>query len=341
MSPTNPPNLSTRSWRDIPQQVKPRTMGREGKKRLAMAVGNTVGVVLLLALLAWGVFEVANLWETDPKRITSPTKGVPLRDFAVRTDGVLDKAWVQRTLALPKSASLMELDLTSLKSQLEESGQVTKAVIERRFPDVLGVTLQECTPVVRVMARIGDASPVVFLVSREGLVYSGFGYSAEMIDALPFIDGVKLLREGTGFARIDGVDVVADLLGTAQISAPALYRSFKVVSLARFALDRTLIVKSAEVEAITFGSSQDSFFRQLARLDYILAETRRQNAPGQLKTVNLSIGDKQVPISFEPPKSSLAPARAVGISSFKYSSSISAPSFFAPSRNSSPSKRDF
>jgi hypothetical protein len=76
-------------------------------------------------------------------------------------------------------------------------------------------------------------------------------------------------------------------------------------------------------------------------LDYILAETRRQNAPGQLKTVNLSIGDKQVPISFETPKSSLEPARAVGISSFKSSSSISAPSFFAPSRNSSPSKRDF
>jgi cell division protein FtsQ len=341
MSQANPPNVNTRSWRDIPQQVKPRTMGREGKKRLAMGVGNIVGVVLLIGASAWGVYELAQVWDTNPKRITSPTKGVPVRDFAVRSDGVLDENWVQRTLDLPKSASLMELDLSNLKGRLEESGQVSKAVIERRFPDILVVTLQERTPVARIMARIGDASPVVFVVSRDGSVYSGFGYNAEMNDALPFIDGVKLTREGTGFARIDGMDVVADLLGTAQVSAPLLYRSFKVVSLARFGLDRTLMVKSAEVEVITFGSSLDSFYRQLARLDYIIAETHRQNAPGQLKTVNLSIGDKQVPISFESPKPSNEPLRGAGLSFFRTAAPSVTPSFFAPSRNSSPSKRDF
>ena len=341
MSQSNPSNLNTRSWRDIPQQVKPRTMGREGKKRLVMGFGNIVGLVLLLGVGTWAVYELVNLWETDPKRITSPTKGIPLRDFAVRTDGVLDKSWVQRTLDLPKSASLMDLDLVRLKGRLEESGQVSKAVIERRFPDVLVVTLQERTPVVRIMAQIGDASPVVFIVSRDGSVYSGFGYNSEMIDALPFIDGVKLVREGAGFARIEGMEVVADLLGTAQVSAPLLYRSFKVVSLARFGLDRTLMVKSAEVDAITFGSSQDSFYRQMARLDYILEETRRQNAPGQLKTVNLSIGDKQVPISFDTPTPAHAPVRGSDLTFFRSAAPSSTPSFFAPSRNSSPSKRDF
>lgn len=341
MSQSNPPNLSTRSWRDIPQQVKPRTMGREGKKRFVVGVGSIVAVILLLGASAWGVYELANVWGTNPQRITSPTKGVPVRDFAVRTDGVLDKAWVQRTLDLPKSASLMELDLNKLKGRLEESGQVSKAVIERRFPDVLVVTLQERTPVARIMARIGDASPVLFVVSRDGSVYSGFGYNTEMVDVLPFIDGVKLTREGTAFARIEGMDVVADLLGTAQVSAPLLYRSFKVVSLARFGLDRTLLVKSAEVEVITFGSSQDSFYRQLARLDYIVSETRRQNAPGQIKTINLSIGDKQVPISFDTPKPAIEPLRGMGQSFFRPAAPSATPSFFAPSRNPSPSKRDF
>ncbi len=341
MSESNPTNVSTRSWRDIPQQVKPRTMGREGKKRLVLGVGHIVGVLLLVAVSAWGVYELVHLWGTNPARITSPTKGVPVRDFTVRTDGVLDKTWVQRTLDLPKSASLMELDLIKLKGRLEESRQVSKAVIERRFPDILVVTLQERTPVARIMAQIGDASPVVFVVARDGTVYSGFGYNVEMTDAFPFIDGVKLVREGAGFARIEGMDVVADLLGTAQVSAPVLYRSFRVVSLARFGLDRTLLVKSAEVEAITFGSSQDSFYKQLARLDYIIAETRRQNAPGQLKSVNLSIGDKQVPISFESPKPVSAPQRSPGLNFFRNTAVTSTPSFFAPSRNSSPSKREF
>jgi hypothetical protein len=101
------------------------------------------------------------------------------------------------------------------------------------------------------------------------------------------------------------------------------------------------MVKSAEVEVITFGSSQDSFYRQLARLDYIIAETRRQNAPGQLKSVNLSIGDKQVPISFEAPKPSNEPLRGTGLSLFRTATHTSTPSFFAPSRNSSSSKREF
>ncbi len=336
----NPP--PTRTWRDIPQPVAPRRiLGREGKKRLAMAVGNVVGLVLVLGASAWGVFEVINLWQTNPTRITAPTKGVPIHDFVVRTDGVLDKAWVQRTLSLPKTASLMELDLADLKRRLEESGQVSKAVIERRFPDVLVVTLQERTPVARVMARIGDATPVAFMVSRDGMVYSGFGYDADMSEALPFIDGVKLAREGSGFTRIEGMDAVADLLGTAQASAPALYHSFKVVSLARFGLDRTLTVKSTEVEVITFGSSQDSFYRQLARLDYILEETRRQNTTGQLKSVNLAIGDRQVPVSFDTTGEGHDPARAPAVSVLRPASPSGTALFSLPPRNSSPTKRDF
>jgi POTRA domain, FtsQ-type len=335
----------TRSWRDIPQQVKPRTMGRVGKRRLVMSIGNIVALVLVVSASAWGIYELLNLWETNPQRITAPTKGIPLRDIALRTDGVLDKIWVQRTLELSKTASLMELDLGVLKSRLEESGQVSKAVIERRFPDILKVTLQERSPVARIMARVGEASPTVFLVSRDGTVYSGVGYNAELGDGLPFIDGVKLVREGSGFSRLEGMDVVADLLGTAQASAPAIYKSFKVVSLARFSIDRTLMVKSTEVDAITFGASQDSFYRQLARLDYILTESQRQNSDGKLKSVNLSIGDKQVPVCFETPKSSTRETvRSSGLSLFGSASPAGISSLFAPSapsRNSSPSKRDF
>jgi cell division protein FtsQ len=315
-------------------------MGREGKKRLVIAIGNIVGVVLVLGAAVWGVIEVVNLWETNPTRITAPTKGVPIRSFTLRTDGVLDQGWVRRTLDLPKTASLMELDLVDLKRRLEQSGQVSKAVIERRFPDALVVTLQERTPVARVMAQVGDEAPVAFMVARDGTVYSGFGHDRAMADSLPFIDGITLTRDGDTFSRIEGMDVVADLLGTAQASAPALYHTFKVVSLARFTLDRTLTVKSTEVEAITFGASLDSFYRQVARLDYILEETRRQNASGQLKSVNLAIGDKQVPVLFE--NSTDANARAsVAPAAIPPAPATGTALFSFPSRNSSPSHRDF
>jgi len=337
-SSLNPP--TTRSWRDIPQPVRREQLGREGKKRWILAAGNVVGLILVLGAAGWGAYEIFNLWSTNPTRITAPTKGVPIRDFVVRTDGVLDKAWVQRTLELPKGTSLMELNLADLKRRLEESGQVSKAVLERRFPDVLAVTLQERTPVAQIRALIGNADPVSFMVSRDGTVYSGFGYDPAMAGGLPYIDGVKLIREGSAFVPIEGMEAVADLLGTAQASAPALYRSFKIVSLARFALDRTLTVKSTDVEVITFGASQDSFYRQIARLDYILEETRRQNTAGQLKSVNLAVGDKQVPIAFETAANDRDPARS-SASTARPPSSAGASLFTFPSRNSSPSQRDF
>ena len=304
-----------------------------------MAIGNIIGLVLVLGASAWGVYEIVHLWRTNPTRITSPTKGAPIRDFAVRTDGVLDQAWVQRTLDLPKDSSLMQLDLADLKRLLEESGQVSKAVLQRKFPDVLVVTLQERTPVARVMALIGDAAPVAFMVARDGTVYSGFGYDSAMAGGLPYIDGVKLIRDGAAFSRIEGMEAVADLLGTAQVSAPELYRTFRIVSLARFALDRTLAVKSAEVDVITFGSSQDSFYRQLARLDYIMEETRRQNATARLKSVNLAIGDKQVPVAFDTVHADSP--RPSSASNARPGPSAGASLFSIPSRNSSPSQRDF
>jgi cell division protein FtsQ len=338
---SNPP--STRTWRDIPQPVTPRirTLGPEGKKRLAMAVGNIVGLILVLGAAGWGVFEVAALWEKNPARITAPTKGVPVRDYALRTDGVLDKGWVQRTLALPKEASLMELDLADLKRRLEESGQVSKAVIERRFPDVLVITLQERSPVARVMALIGDAAPVVFMVARDGMVYSGSGYDTGMTESLPFIDGVKLLRNGSGFERLEGMDVVADLLGTAQVTVPEIYQSFKVVNLARFGLDRTISVKSSEIDTIVFDSSQNGFFRQLAKLFSVLEETHRMNPPPRLKRVNLAIDDKQVPVLFDNAAEARETSRAPAVSTLRAAPSTGATLFPPSFRNSSPTQRDF
>ncbi|HTJ80044.1 MAG TPA: FtsQ-type POTRA domain-containing protein [Rariglobus sp.] len=337
----NPP--PTRTWRDIPQTVTPRAMSREGKKRLVFAVGNIVGIVLVLGAAGWGVYELVSVWETNPTRITAAASSVPLRDVTLRTDGVLDKSWVMRTLDLPKDASLMELDLSALQNRLLATGQVQSAVVARKFPDILTVTLQERSPVARVMAQLGSAAPQAYMVSRDGAVYQGSGYDQRLADTLPFLDGVKLVRSGDGFARIDGMDQVSDLLGTARTSTPALYHTFRVVSLARFNVDSTITVKSTEVDAITFGVASDGFYRQLARLDYILDETRRQNPPQPLKAVNLAVGGSQVPVAFGAAGASDDGnnPRTTTVSKTAAPAPFGTALFSLPSRNSSPSKRDF
>ena len=283
-----------RNWRDLPQPVTPRAMSREGRKRLVLAIGNVVGLVVLLGATAWGLYEIRATWEHNPERLIAPTDGAPLRGLAVHSDGVLDRAWVETTLALPPGASLMQLDLAQLQQRLLAGGQVRTAVLTRRFPDVLAVALQERQPVVRLLAQAGAGAPQTLLVARDGVVYPGNGYPPEQVAALPFLDGVRLVpAAGGGFVPLEGLDAVALLLDTARDSAAGLLAGFRVVSLARFAPDRVLVVRSAEVPEIVFGL-RDDFSIQLAHLASILQR-------GSAKSVNLAVGGNQVPVVPEDP----------------------------------------
>lgn len=300
-----------RTWQDISQQVSQRAMSKTGRRRRLLAMFKIGGAVVVVAAAAWGAVEISEVFADNPRKLAAVESQTPLKDIALTTDGVLDHAWVVRALALPKNAGLMSLDLYALRSRLLADGQVDAAVLARNFPATLAVNIQERAPVARVMAQIGDEPPHALLVARDGVVYEGEGYDPALLGALPWLDGVRLVRAGRGFAPIDGMESVANLLATAHNQAEPLYRTFVVVSLARLASDGELIVRSKDIPEITF-STRDDFFRQLARLDYVVDLARTQ-PDKPLKSVNLADG-LQVPVALGPnafpPDSAAARARA-------------------------------
>ena len=296
-----------RTWQDISQSVSQRAMSKAGRRRRLAAMFKLGGGIAVLAAAAWGAVEISQTIADNPQKLAAAGSQTPLKEIALTTDGVLDHAWLVRTLALPKNASLMSLDLYALRARLLADGQVYAAVLMRNFPVTLAVNIQERAPVARVRAQVGDAPPQTLLVARDGVVYAGEGYAPALLSTLPWLDGVRLVRAGRGFAPIDGMETVADLLATARNQAEPLYRTFVVVSLARLASDNELIVRSRDVPEITF-STRDDYFRQLARLDYVMDLARTQ-PDKPLKSVNLADG-LQVPValdtSLHPPAS--APA---------------------------------
>jgi hypothetical protein len=86
------------------------------------------------------------------------------------------------------------------------------------------------------------------------------------------------------------------------IPPPSLARDFKIVSLARFAGDGIILVRTSEVAEIAFGSAE-GFYPQIARLDYILDELRMRTQAGgaPIRSINLAVGGRQVPVAFDPP----------------------------------------
>ena len=284
-----------RNWRDIPQQMHPRAMSSEGRRRVTYSVLKTVAFVVVLAGLAWGGFEVAGTFRETPRKGSEALQTSPVKDLVLVTDGVLDQAWMNHALALPKNTSLMALDLYQLRARLLASGQVRTATLTRSFPSTLAVSISERAPVARLSAQDKDDLPRTLLIARDGVVYEGVGYDAAMIQTLPWLAGVKLTRVGGTFQPIAGMESVAELLAKAKLEAEHLYNTWKVVSLGRLESDGEIEVSTKAATKITFGINED-FFRQLANLDAIL-DAAAAHPEKTLREINLAVGS-QVPVAF-------------------------------------------
>ena len=300
-----------RSWRNIRQEVQPLAMSRKGRRRQRLEWMKVVGFLVLLAGTAWGTYEVVHSWETDRAALTTAVHSEPVRDVVLITDGVMPQKWVTAALALPKSASLMALDLPALRDRLLVTGQVRVAVLTRSFPDTLVVTLQERTPVARVQASEGGGPARQLLVAKDGVVYDGLNYDRQMVASLPWLAGVRLVRSPSGYEPIAGMADVSSLLSTAQLQAPHLYHDWLIVSLARLAEFDEIIVKAQDIPEIVFSRKRD-FFKQIAQLDYVVDRVRVLPEP-TLLSVNLSL-EGQVPVKLRNTPDELAPPTAQNLS---------------------------
>ncbi len=297
------------TWREVIAGDDARPLNRTGRRRVVVDgvrlwfMVAAAGVSLVLGYAGWGV------WRANPARLAAPADSAPLREIAVRTDGVLGLAWVEATLQIAPGAGIMELDLPALRARLLASGQVRDAVVTRRFPDVLAVIMEERSPVIRARVLSDEGELSNLFVARDGAIFFGERYDEGLVNSLPWLAGVAFSRTvsetGPGFAPVAGMEALSELLGTTRASAPGLAKNFQVISLARYASDGVLLVRTPEVAEIVFGT-RDYFYRQLGRLDYILDELRARPGAPAIRSINLAIGGQQVPVAFEPASTTAA-----------------------------------
>jgi cell division protein FtsQ len=289
---------AARSWRDIPQPVKPRAMSPEGRRRLAWSIlRNSIALTVTLGV-AVGGWQITRELRENPRNAPA-VAAVPLGAPILETDGFLaaDATWLTRTLALPKNATLFALDLDQLRARLLAQGQVQTAVLTKVFPSTLKVRITERAPIARLLAQIGSGEPRMFLVARDGVVFAGAGLEPALLNSLPWLEPLRLTREGEGFAPIAGMNVAAELLGKARLEAEHLYSKWHVVSLARLNTDAEIEVRTKSDAIIVFSAAND-FFTQLAKLDLTLDKLAAQGAV--FKQINLANG-RDVTVSVETP----------------------------------------
>ncbi|HEX2862716.1 MAG TPA: hypothetical protein VHN79_13805, partial [Lacunisphaera sp.] len=139
----------------------------------------------------------------------------------------------------------------------------------------------------------------------------GLGYDQQLLAGLPWLDGVRLRKAGSGFLPLSGMNDVSALLSSAQLHAPHLYRTWLIVSLARLESADEIVVKAQDVPEIIFSRKRD-FYKQVAQLDYVIDAAQGLPEAG-LRSVNLTL-EGQVPVRLLGTPDERAPATPAELS---------------------------
>ncbi len=282
----------SRSWKDIDQEVKAKSMSSTALKRAIFSRCRKLALyVAVVVVLASGA-KLLLMTEGISAALTKAGKSLPIKQIEIESDA-LSRDWVLSYLDLDQEGSnLLGIDLEGLKERLEFNAQVSSVKIARQLPDTLYISIQEREPIARVLAEDVERGRITLLVDRHGVVYEGIGYDSRRISALPFLDGIRLKRIEGQYEAIDGMDDVGKLLTETLEIAPHIYRTWKVVSLEDLP---KLIVKSNFAKEIVFEPVPTDYLRQLDELDYII-DYHKSHSYKSIAKVDLTM-NSQVPVT--------------------------------------------
>ena len=294
-------SLEVRSWRDIRQ-----TAGRElvtrlarQRRRASLLRKATIALIVMGVLTGFGYGGYRVIVEGKEVIISKTSES--LRSIKFGSDGVLDYEWADRWIEIRPETGIMDVDIYEIKGRLEDFLQIKSVTVTRRFPDELHILVKEREPILRVRTRGENLASEDFLVARDGVLFEGWNYLPESLNALPYIGGVKFVREKNGTRRVEEIGRIVELLDVTRNRHFGMFEGWRVVSCEDYlgegsSYRGTIKVRGEVVREIAF--SPVDFPAQLEKLNRILKRARDWGIR-YLKRVDLSMGD-QVVVEFYP-----------------------------------------
>lgn len=283
------------SWRTIKQSSVGRAVTKAAKQRRLRINLRYVGLAMTgLAVLT--MIGGAIWWWQNRAFGALAVPEETLRQVYFDTDGVLSESWLEESVTLPRDVALMDVDIFALREELLSYGQVRSAEVERIFPNALKVTVEERQPILRIVTMNASGKRFMYLISSEGEVFTGQNYPKATLRRLPFLDGVVLRRNGTGFQTVAQAPVVAELLETARRGWPELYADWRIVSCRDFNGNADEVGALIRIQSRRMGEiimRPYDFPQQLTRLSEISEYTKRENLD-RLSRVDLSLEDPAI-----------------------------------------------
>ena len=266
------------SW----QKLKPKSSRRPStvpafKKRMGMLARlSALLVILVLAGLGFAWMEKIAHQDSGPLDLTGP--GTSIKKVKFSSNGVLSQKWFLNWFGPLRERTLMELNINKIRADLEKENQVVSARVKRVFPATLEISLLEKSPIMVLRLKVKTGGYNDWLVSADGSLYLGEGYSPAQLSLLPSLavpsSVLHRTEDGKGLKPLSEVSKVAPLLDLAQREYPAFYRDWKVVSYDlnnEFDPVSHILIRSGKVKKIRFAPHK--FATQMERLHYLFLES--------------------------------------------------------------------
>lgn len=269
-------NSSPSTWRELlPNSSK------KPASRTARLKRNYQWMKTALILFTVGIFGVGVWWmnqiDISEEFFSENQLDPSISNVTFHSDGVLDHIWFKNWFGPLRGRSLMQIDIEELHRELEKEPQIAYCQVSRIFPSTLQVKIIEKTPI--LVLRLGKAGGGFkdWLVSADGDIYLGTGYSKSTISLLPSLaispKKLKLDPNGNGYRRLEEISAITPLLELARREYPSIYRDWKVVSYSnptKSGPGSYVKILSGKVKTLRF--SPQNYAAQMKRLKYLLLE---------------------------------------------------------------------
>lgn len=291
---TNTRYVRQRSDRMLHLQVSsPRIVFFQSRK----AIWGVFKLALILAALGaagiYGTRYVQNHFLTSPE--------FALRHLELKTNGFLNESEVAKIAGIDPSATIFAFDIDLAEAQLIARPEVVAAVVERRLPDTVKITLTERVPVAWLacpkLGMAGRNPHSGMLMDADGVIFSCQGSLWNVARNLPVIDisaaDAHQFELGEQMTNKDASRALA-LISLVDDVVKGEW-TVKRVAVANFYM--LVMTSNDDVEA-TFGMYEHK--RQLN--DLIAARNHAKETGRELEWINL-LPKHNIPGNFKSPSS--------------------------------------
>lgn len=280
------------SWRRIIQSGLKEVSVHAKKRHFLLRLKVYVllgGLIVLVGMLAFGVYCY--------KKYSFSGGLMPqVKQFEIQSNGALKEFLLVSFLDLKKDIGIMNVDIFAMQDRLKSLTQVKDVTIERKFPDTIKIIINEYMPIVKIVTLNENGKKEGLLISKEGHVFKGYGYSSKQLKQIPYLTGIQLYKSGKDFNSVPCMNYLDELLRCAQLEVPELYKYWKSISLTYCQNKSTHLGAFIKVKTKNLGElifSPEKFELQLDHLKSIVDYASQQKL-ATIERIDLSMGNQAI-----------------------------------------------